>query len=118
MDNIIVELINENFLNEERVARSYARGKFRFKKWGRMKIKQNLKLKRVSKYCIKKGMEEIEEEEYMEVLEKILRKKMEEYKAPNFYQLKQKAGKFAITKGYESGLVWNLISSFKEGDFK
>ncbi len=118
MDNVIVELINENFLNEERFARSYARGKFRLKKWGRMKIQQNLKMKRVSKYCIKKGMEEIEEVEYLEVLENMLRKKIREYRAPNFYQKKQKAGKYAIIKGYESGLVWNFIGQFDEKDFK
>lgn len=116
-DEIVIELINENFLNEERFARSYARGKFRLKKWGRMKIQQNLKMKKVSKYCIKKGMLEIEEPEYMEVLEKILIKKLGEYKAPNFYQKKQKAGKYAIIKGYESSLVWNILSQFDEKDF-
>jgi len=117
-DEIIYDLITENFLNEERFARSYARGKFRFKKWGRFKIRQNLKLKKVSAYCIKKAMEEIDEEEYYGTLYKMLEKKTREYKAPNFFLKKQKAGKFAITKGYESALVWDIIREFEEKDFE
>lgn len=115
-DDIIVELIEENFLNEERFAQSYARGKFRFKKWGRNKILRELKFRKISKYCIKKAMLEISDEEYHNTLWNILSKKMEEYKAPNYYQLKQKAGYFAIQKGYESFLVWEMVNSeeFKE----
>jgi len=105
-DEIIYDLITENFLNEERFARSYARGKFR------------LKLKKVSAYCIKKAMEEIDEEEYYGTLYALLEKKTKTYKAPNFFLKKTKAGKFAITKGYESALVWEILREFEEKDFE
>ncbi len=110
-DDIIVELIRENFLNEERFAQSYARGKFRFKRWGKNKILRELKLRKISKYCIKKAMLEIDQDEYDATLRKLILKKMYEYKAPNYYQLKQRAAKFAIMKGYESHLVWDLANS-------
>ena len=78
LEEIIAELIADNYLNEERFARSYARGKFRTKAWGRNRIKQELKMRRVSEYCIRKGLEEIEEDDYLATLEKVIHKKLEE----------------------------------------
>ena len=112
-DDIMVELINDKFLDEERFARSYARGKFRMKKWGRTKIKQELKLRAVSKYCIKKAMTEIEEEAYQKVLREMLRKKTGEYKG-KFYERKIKAARFAMNKGFESTLTWKLANELEE----
>ena len=57
-EEIIVQLIEENFLNEERFARSFARGKFRIKQWGRNRIRQELKKRKISDYCVRKAMEE------------------------------------------------------------
>ena len=74
LEEIISDLISENFLNEERYARSYARGKFRIKRWGRMRIQQELKQRKISAYCLRKAMEEIEEEEYEQTLRTILEK--------------------------------------------
>lgn len=112
LENIITELISENFLNEERFARSYARGKFRMKKWGRGKITQNLKKKKVSAYCIRKAMEEIEEEDYLKTLEEIIIKRMGPTEDWTF-ALFQKTGKYALQRGYESHLVWAIISKMK-----
>ena len=74
--NIIATLIGENYLNEERFAIAYAGGKFRMKKWGKVKIKIELKKRNISAYCIKKAMQEIDEEGYMEGLYKVIEKKM------------------------------------------
>ena len=63
LEEIIVQLIEENFLNEERFARSFARGKFRIKQWGRNRIRQELKKRNISAYCIRMAMEEIEEQD-------------------------------------------------------
>ncbi len=65
LEEIIAELITDNFLNEERFARSYARGKFNIKKWGRHRIKQELKRRQITDYCLRKAMEEIEETDYL-----------------------------------------------------
>src|SRR5688500_741234 len=68
VENIIVELITDNFLNEERFATTFAGGKFRIKKWGRVKIKLELKKRKISEYCIKQAMKEIDEKDYLKTL--------------------------------------------------
>ncbi len=113
LEEVIADLIKDDFLNEERFARSYARGKFRMKKWGRYKIKTNLKMKKISAYCIKKAMTEIDEFEYEEVLEALILKKMGP-KEDWDYNLFQKTGKYALSRGYESELVWRSISQLRK----
>jgi regulatory protein len=107
---VIVALIEEKFLDEERFARSFVRGKYRFKKWGRIKIKQELKKKDISSYCLKMGFQEIDEQEYMDNLITIVNKKNEFLKAKNEYERKTKLAKYAMTKGYESHLVWQVVN--------
>lgn len=107
---VIVALIEDKFLDEERFARSFVRGKYRFKKWGRIKIKQELKKKDISGYCLKMGFQEIDEQEYMENLASIIHKKNDFLKAKNQYERKAKLAKYAITKGYESHLVWQIVN--------
>jgi len=109
LEEVIVRLIEENFLNEERFAQTFARGKFRLKKWGRMKIKQELEKKKVSAYCIKKGMEEIDTNRYHEVLNDLIESKLKTIKDKNMYTRKSKAAKYVISKGYEPELVWSLL---------
>ncbi|MEL6923004.1 MAG: regulatory protein RecX [Bacteroidota bacterium] len=109
LEEIMAELITDNFLNEERFARSYVRGKFRMKQWGRNRIKQELKLRKISAYCIKKGLSEIEEEEYLQTLNKLLTKKDKLLKEPNQFKRNSKLANYVIGKGYESKLVWATI---------
>ena len=112
LEEIIAELISENFLNEERFARSYARGKFRMKNWGKFKIKMELKKRNISAYCIKKAMEEIDEEGYIEGLYKVIEKKMRTEKETNEFKLKGRLAKYAIGKGFEPALVWQVVKDF------
>jgi regulatory protein len=107
---ILAELIEEKFLDEERFARSFVRGKHRFKKWGRIKIEQELKKKDITGYCLKMGFTEIDEEEYRDTLLQILEKKRKFVRAENDYQLKNKLARYAMTKGYESYLIWEIIN--------
>jgi len=109
LEEVISDLIQENFLNEERFARTYARGKFRFKKWGRFKIKGELKRRQISAYCIKKAMTEIEDEEYMDVLYKVLEKRIGLTKGKNKYEIKQKIVNYAIRRGFETHLIWPAL---------
>ena len=74
LEEVMTHLIAEDFLNEERFARSYTRGKFRMKRWGRIKIKNELKKRQISDYCIRKGMEEIENEAYDETIQYLIKK--------------------------------------------
>lgn len=105
LEHIISELISEDYLNEQRYAESYVRGKFLFNKWGKRKILQGLKAKRISDYCIRKGMLEIDDEQYQLQLEHLLTKRVE--LRPG--EPKDKTAAYLIQKGYESALVWKTI---------
>ena len=118
-DEYIAWLISENILNEERFARAFARGKFRMLGWGKTKIKQHLKQKKVSDYCIRKGLSEIDETEYDEKLNKFAEKKQKELKSEkNQPTKKKKIYNFLIQKGYERDLVIYLLNDMfnKEKD--
>ena len=109
-EELIADLITENFINEERFARTYAGSKFRLKKWGRNRIIKELKNKEISSYCIRKGLEEIDAKDYIKTLEELLNKKNTEEKEENPYKRKHKLSQYAIRKGYESELVWEVIN--------
>jgi regulatory protein len=111
-EEIIAELITENFINEERFAKIYAGSKFRVKKWGRNKILQSLKLKKISDYCINKGMAEIDNEEYILVLQALIHKKNHSLMSEkNQFIRHQKVAKYAMQKGYESTQIWDIIKA-------
>lgn len=109
LERIIVALIEDNFLNEERFAQSFVRGKFRIKKWGRKRILQELKFRKISAYCIKKGMQEIDEVAYQSTLYDLLEKKNKTLKETDLYKRRTKVAQYLIQKGYESGLVWAAV---------
>jgi len=111
VEELISELVVDNFLNEERFAITYARGKFRIKHWGKNKIKQNLKLKKVSEYCIKKALKEIDPEEYYKVLKTELQKKSDKLKDKDPFIRKNKIAQYLGSRGFEMDLVWDLLGS-------
>lgn len=111
LEQIMAELITDNFLNEERFARSYARGKFNIKKWGRTRIKQELKKRKITDYCIRKAMEEIEEEDYEKTLYQLIEKKAAQMEDPFSFQNKAMIATFLIRRGFESKLVWEAIKT-------
>lgn len=110
LGQIMVDLIEEKFLDEERFVVAYVRGKYRYKKWGRNKIKQELRQKDISAYCLKIGMNEIDETEYLDNLRTLLEKKNARTKAKSVFERKGKLATFVIGKGYESPLVWATIN--------
>lgn len=97
---LISFLIENNFLNEERFARSFARGKFQIKRWGKQKIKQKLIEKRVSKPCIKFGLEEISDEDYKRTIKELIAKKEKDIIASNKFERMAKLKNYLIQKGY------------------
>lgn len=116
IDEHIADMIAAGFLNEERFARAYARGKFRMKYWGRVKITQQLKLKKVSDYCIKKGLTEIDADDYEKTINKALEKKWTELKSEkNIIVRKGKTYRYAIQKGYESDISLSVINEIIKG---
>jgi regulatory protein len=106
VEQIISDLIGENYLNEERFAIQFAGGKFRIKHWGKNKIKQALKQKQVSDYCIKKALKEIDDTDYIKAFEKLVEQKMKTLKSEkNIFIKKRKLQDFLLMKGYESDLI-------------
>lgn len=108
-EEIIIKLMQENFLNEERFARSFVRGKFRIKKWGRHKIKQELKVREISSTIIKLAMTEINEIEYRSTLYSLAEKKLELLSEADKFKLRKKLNDHLLRKGYEASLVYEVV---------
>ena len=113
IENILTDLILDKFVDEQRFSESFCRGKFRIKRWGKVKIKNELKIKKISKNCIDKGLLQIENEEYMEVLKYLYIKKRNSLKDTNQFIRKGKIAKHLQQKGFESNLIWELINKDK-----
>lgn len=112
VEELLSILIEENYLNEERFAIQFAGGRFRIKHWGRVKIKYELKQKQVSDYCIKKALAAIDEREYKKQLQKLFDLKLKSLKAEkNIYSKKRKLQDHLLQKGYETGLIRELIGT-------
>src|SRR5690606_17394588 len=107
-EKIIIQLMQENFLNEERFARSFARGKFRIKKWGRNKIKQELKAREISTPLIKIALSEIEDEEYLNTLRDLAEKKSLLLKEKDVFKKRNKLNNYLLQKGFEFSLVYEV----------
>lgn len=110
IDYMVNLLQEEDFLNEERFAKSFAGSKFRLKKWGKLKIKRELKNKGLSNDLIELGLNEIEGQAYLETLEELAQNKFEQYKNEDLLNQKTKVARFLTVKGYESALVWGVIN--------
>ncbi len=111
IENIIVTLIENNFLNEERFAIAYANGKLRIKGWGRRKINDGLKFKQVSAPLIKKALKNLDEDEYLIKLKELLEKKRPLIKEKQEYKLNYKLGQYAISRGFEPDLVFYVLKT-------
>ena len=106
IDNIISHLIEHDFLNEERFAKSFARGKFNIKHWGRNRIINELKFREISSYNIKTALQEFSEEDYYTKLDVIALRKIESIKEPNKYKKRKKLVDYLLYRGWESHLVY------------
>jgi len=112
-EKIIEQLIREDYLNEERFARSFAGGKFRINHWGKTKIIYELEKRQVPDLIIQIGLEEIDDEEYAETLKEILHRKNRELREPDLFKRKQKLITFGLQKGYHYGLVKQVVGNLK-----
>lgn len=110
LEEIMATLIEKGFLNEERFAVAYAGGKFRIKHWGKNKIVQQLKLRKISDYSIKKSLKEINDKDYRKTLQQLIEKKWVAVKENNTLIKKDKVARYCIGRGYEPELVWNIIN--------
>ena len=109
-DQILFNLINEDYLNETRFCKSFVRGKFKIKNWGKRRIIQELKSRKISKFNIKKGLSEINEIEYLEKFENLFNKKLSSLENLNRIDKKKKIFSYLQYRGWETNLIYEKIN--------
>ena len=108
-NQIILHLLEHNFVNEERFSKSFARGKFSIKKWGKQRIVRELKLRDITAYNIKTALKEIDEEVYLKTVFEITEKRNRLINEENIYKRKKKLSDFLMRKGYEFELIYATV---------
>lgn len=110
VEALLAQLIEENYLNEERYAIAFAGGHFRTKQWGRVKINHGLSQKKVSAYCIKKALASIDDREYEQCLQKLASAKLATLQAEkNILIKKTKLQNYLLQKGYEGAMIGAVV---------
>lgn len=109
IEHIIEKLIEERYIDENRYAHFYAHDKLRYNKWGRIKIAQGLRLRKISGEDIKEALESIDEDEYRSIIKGVLKTKLKSVTGRNDYERKMKLLRYAAGKGFEPVIVQPLI---------
>ncbi len=107
---IILHLMEHDFLNEERFSKSFARGKFRIKNWGKRRIIRELKMRNISSFNINTALGEIDDEMYIKTLEDITIKRFELINESNVYKKRKKLTDYLMRKGFENNLIYEAVS--------
>lgn len=105
IDHIMGYLIEHDFLNEQRFADSFARGKFRIKKWGRVRIINELRRRELSPFTIKKALEQISDQEYLEAFDEIAKKRHKALSGAGHQEKKRKLSSYLLYRGWENHLI-------------
>lgn len=114
IDEIVVHLIQNNFLNEERFACAFVRGKNRIKNWGKIRIVNELKLRNISQYNITTALKEINTEEYLEAFHILSENHWQTISEKNSIKKRKKFCDFLLRKGYESNLVYEKVKELEK----
>lgn len=114
IDQIIAQLIKDNFLNEERFARSFARGKHRIKHWGNIRITNELKFRKINQRLITTALNEITPDEYFETFEKLALRTWENTRETNTMKKRKKVCDSLLRKGFESALVYEQVTQLEK----
>ncbi|MDD5149039.1 MAG: regulatory protein RecX [Flavobacterium sp.] len=114
IDQIMVHLIAENFLNEERFACSFARGKHRIKHWGKIRTTNELKFKNISQTLINTALKEITPEEYLETFHSFAEKNWESIRETNTLKKRKKFCDYMLRRGFESNLVYDKVKELEK----
>ncbi|MBI5010285.1 MAG: RecX family transcriptional regulator [Bacteroidia bacterium] len=111
---IINLLVKENFISEERYACAFARDKFKYNKWGKIKIAVHLRAKKISSAAIQAGLESIDNDLYISTLKTLIESHRRSVKAKNQYDLKAKLIRYGLSKGFESNLLYEILNANDE----
>nr|WP_188049506.1 regulatory protein RecX [Flavobacterium sp. GP15] len=113
IDTILVQLISDNFLNEERFACSFARGKHRIKQWGKIRITNELKFKKINQTLINTALKEISAEEYLATFHTLAEKNWQSIRETNTLKKKKKFCDYLLRKGFESHLIYDKVKELE-----
>jgi regulatory protein len=113
VESLLDKLTKDNFLNEERFAKAFAGGKFRMKKWGRHKIRMELKAHGLPPELVRKGLEEIDPDDYESTLRDLAEKKNAQEREADPLVRKQKLLRYLLGKGYEQDLAWDAVNGLE-----
>lgn len=110
IEKIIGILINENFINEPRYARAFVRDKFKYNKWGKVKIAAHLRSKKLHPDIIGQALDSIDNDQYTKLIRGLLEGHRRSVKAKNQYDLKAKLLRYGLSKGFESSLLYDILN--------
>lgn len=113
-DELMVYLIDNNFLNEERFAQSFTRGKHNYKKWGKIRIVNELKARNISSTIIKIALKEINDSLYFETFNELANKHWESISESNLMKKRKKFCDYFIRKGWENDLIYEKVKELEK----
>ena len=113
-ESILIHLIENNYINEERFAKSFARGKHNYKYWGRNRIKNELKFRNISSKIIEIALNEINNESYIETFHDIAEKNWESIKERKGPKKNKKFVDFLLRKGFENDLIYDKLNELNK----
>lgn len=115
-NRVIERLAQERYIDNERYARAFVKDKVRYNKWGRRKVQQALWMKRIDDDIQQRVLDEIDDAEYLKVLMPLLKQKRKSIKAANDYELNQKLVRFALSRGFDYGVIRQCLDVDEEMD--
>lgn len=116
-DHVIERLVKERYVDDARYARAFVKDKIRYNKWGRRKVQQALWQKRIDPAIQQEVLDEIDEKEYLDILRPLLKQKRRSIKAESDYEQNQKLVRFALSRGFDFGIIRQCIDVDDEMDY-
>ena len=115
-ERIVARLVKEKFIDEERFARAFVKDKFRYNHWGRVRIEQELKMRKIAPKHIEMGLEELKEEDSLGALREMIQKKLHTVKGKNEYEIRGKLIRFALGRGFAMDDIMKIVGGLDECD--
>ena len=112
-NRVIKHLVNEKFINDERYAKAFVRDKFRYNKWGKLKIAAHLRAKKIDEEAVGSALDEIDSDEYINLIKNLINSHRKTIKAKNQYDLKGKLLRFGSSKGFESSILYEILNEME-----
>lgn len=106
---VLATLVSEKFIDEKRYSRAFARDKFNYNKWGKIKISALLRMKRIPPETISEALASIDQDLYLQTLKDLISSHRKHVRAKNQFEMNGKLLRFALSKGFESSLVYDIL---------